>query len=81
MSGVHQPDPPGLIHDDLRLLPPWRGSSLFQDFSHSGYVLPFTVVAERRFRLRTFTWSIHKIELIHRSGVLGSVTARPGHRV
>ncbi|MUL46053.1 hypothetical protein FZI85_10145 [Mycobacterium sp. CBMA293] len=28
--GVHQPDPPGLIHDDLRLLPPWRGSSHFQ---------------------------------------------------
>lgn len=26
---VYQPDPPGLIHDDLRLLPPWRGSSLF----------------------------------------------------
>jgi hypothetical protein len=26
---VHQPDPPGLIHDDPRLLPPWRGSSLF----------------------------------------------------
>src|SRR5262249_50822384 len=25
---VYQPDPPGLIHDDLRLLPPWRGSSL-----------------------------------------------------
>jgi hypothetical protein len=30
MPGVHQPDPPGLIHDDLRLLPPWRGSSLFR---------------------------------------------------
>ena len=29
MLSVHQPDPPGLIHDDLRLLPPWRGSSLF----------------------------------------------------
>jgi|GEM_PF-6284609 len=27
--GVDQPDPPGLIHDDLRLLPPWRGSSSF----------------------------------------------------
>ena len=27
--GVHQPDPPGLIHDDPRLLPPWRGSSSF----------------------------------------------------
>ena len=26
---VYQPDPPGLMHDDLRLLPPWRGSSLF----------------------------------------------------
>src|SRR5947209_5332402 len=26
---VHQPDPPGLMHDDPRLLPPWRGSSLF----------------------------------------------------
>jgi hypothetical protein len=25
---VYQPDPPGLIHDDPRLLPPWRGSSL-----------------------------------------------------
>ena len=24
---VHQPDPPGLMHDDPRLLPPWRGSS------------------------------------------------------
>jgi hypothetical protein len=32
MPGVHQPDPPGLIHDDLRLLPPWRGSSLFWGF-------------------------------------------------
>ena len=32
MPGVHQPDPPGLIHDDLRLLPPWRGSSLFGGF-------------------------------------------------
>lgn len=29
MLGVHQPDPPGLIHDDPRLLPPWRGSSFF----------------------------------------------------
>ncbi len=28
MLRVHQPDPPGLIHDDPRLLPPWRGSSL-----------------------------------------------------
>lgn len=27
--GVFQPDPPGLKYDDLRLLPPWRGSSLF----------------------------------------------------
>ncbi|PIJ30506.1 hypothetical protein BMW24_022245 [Mycobacterium heckeshornense] len=27
---VYQPDPPGLIHDDPRLLPPWRGSSLFE---------------------------------------------------
>jgi hypothetical protein len=26
---VYQPDPPGLIHDDPRLLPPWRGSSPF----------------------------------------------------
>lgn len=26
---VSQPDPPGLIHDDPRLLPPWRGSSFF----------------------------------------------------
>ena len=26
---VNQPDPPGLIHDDPRLLPPWRGSSFF----------------------------------------------------
>lgn len=26
---MYQPDPPGLIHDDPRLLPPWRGSSLF----------------------------------------------------
>ena len=25
---VYQPDPPGLIHDDPRLLSPWRGSSL-----------------------------------------------------
>ena len=29
--GVHQPDPPGLIHDDPRLLPPWRGSSFLWD--------------------------------------------------
>ena len=26
---MYQPDPPGLIHDDPRLLPPWRGSSHF----------------------------------------------------
>ena len=26
---MYQPDPPGLMHDDPRLLPPWRGSSLF----------------------------------------------------
>src|ERR1700741_5445982 len=32
MLGVHQPDPPGLIHDDPRLLPPWRGSSLLSSF-------------------------------------------------
>ena len=39
MPGVHQPDPPGLIHDDLRLLPPWRGSSLFgAGFASSGYI-------------------------------------------
>ena len=25
---MYQPDPPGLMHDDPRLLPPWRGSSL-----------------------------------------------------
>lgn len=30
MPRVHQPDPPGLIHDDPRLLPPWRGSSHFR---------------------------------------------------
>jgi hypothetical protein len=36
MPGVHQPDPPGLIHDDLRLLPPWRGSSLFGGFFRIG---------------------------------------------
>jgi hypothetical protein len=36
MPGVHQPDPPGLIHDDLRLLPPWRGSSLFGGFFRRG---------------------------------------------
>lgn len=30
MPRVYQPDPPGLIHDDPRLLPPWRGSSLLQ---------------------------------------------------
>jgi hypothetical protein len=36
MLGVDQLDPPGLIHDDLRLLPPWRGSSLFSGkFSNS----------------------------------------------
>jgi secretion/DNA translocation related CpaE-like protein len=46
MPGVDQPDPPGLIHDDLRLLPPWRGSSLFW-----GTFIPLrviAVVAERR---------------------------------
>jgi hypothetical protein len=37
MPGVHQPDPPGLIHDDPRLLPPWRGSSLIY-----GKIIPFT---------------------------------------
>jgi hypothetical protein len=50
MPGVHQPDPPGLIHDDLRLLPPWRGSSLFWGFlSHYGYFRHCPVVAERDF--------------------------------
>ncbi|PVA22843.1 hypothetical protein DDJ76_18520 [Mycobacteroides abscessus] len=29
MPSVSQPDPPGLMHDDPRLLPPWRGSSSF----------------------------------------------------
>lgn len=29
MPSVSQPDPPGLKHDDPRLLPPWRGSSSF----------------------------------------------------
>ena len=29
MPGVHQPDPPGLIHDDLRLLPPGGGRPFF----------------------------------------------------
>lgn len=35
---VYQPDPPGLMHDDPRLLPPWRGSSHFygQLFSPHG---------------------------------------------
>jgi hypothetical protein len=32
---VYQSDPPGLMHDDPRLLPPWRGSSLL-----SGHYLP-----------------------------------------
>ena len=31
MLSVRQPDPPGLIHDDPRLLPPWRGSSFISD--------------------------------------------------
>ena len=34
MLSVHQPDPPGLIHDDPRLLPPWRGSSFFCGRTH-----------------------------------------------
>ena len=28
MPSMHQPDPPGLMYDGPRLLPPWRGSSL-----------------------------------------------------
>ena len=42
--GVHQPDPPGLIHDDLRLLPPWRGSSLFRGRSFSSRRCLFGVI-------------------------------------
>ncbi|RAU89969.1 hypothetical protein DQP56_23875 [Mycolicibacter senuensis] len=33
MLRVYRPDPPGLIHDDLRLLPPWRGSSFLTGHS------------------------------------------------
>ena len=39
--GVHQPDPPGLIHDDPRLLPPWRGSS----FIHSPFPTDWPLLA------------------------------------
>jgi hypothetical protein len=37
---VYQPDPPGLIHDDPRLLPPWRGSSLILGKFLPGCALP-----------------------------------------
>ncbi len=48
MPGVHQPDPPGLIHDDPRLLPPWRGSSFIHSPLPTDWlrlVAPSTVVA------------------------------------
>jgi hypothetical protein len=43
---VYQPDPPGLMHDDLRLLPPWRGSSLLwgQIFSGDWLIGPASAV-------------------------------------
>ena len=70
MPGVHQPDPPGLIHDDLRLLPPWRGSSLFSGvFRHRGYV-----GSSRRSCGTLFSHfglpgrSIHSSQFIHRFG-------------
>lgn len=45
MPSVSQPDPPGLMHDDPRLLPPWRGSSSFlgtfiTDFCGSPQIYP-----------------------------------------
>ena len=66
MPGVHQPDPPGLIHDDLRLLPPWRGSSLFW---------PFRDPDRRRVRqwLRN---AVFAAEVVHRCGFIHS--RRPG---
>jgi hypothetical protein len=62
MPGVHQPDPPGLIHDDLRLLPPWRGSSLFW-----GKFPPLlgSKVAERLAVGRWLPLFIHSLDLIH----------------
>ena len=38
MSDVYQPDPPGLMYDDLRLLPPWRGSSHFWGVFAGGFL-------------------------------------------
>lgn len=51
---MYQPDPPGLIHDDPRLLPPWRGSSLFSGlFRVYGPLNPTTqVVADVSSRVR-----------------------------
>lgn len=78
MPGVHQPDPPGLIHDDLRLLPPWRGSSL------SG---PFAIRYGRRARqwLRNAVFAaavIHSCGFIHSSrrsdGAMSSAARRLG---
>ncbi len=40
MPGVHQPDPPGLIHDDPRLLPPWRGSSFIHSLFPTDWLRP-----------------------------------------
>lgn len=37
IPSVFEPDPPGLKHDDPRLLPPWRGSSHFcREFADCG---------------------------------------------
>ena len=85
MPGVHQPDPPGLIHDDLRLLPPWRGSSLFTDFpSHCGYVSPSPLVAERDFHCghtTGFVWFIHRFAFVHRRRSGDGVVSSPGRRL
>ena len=70
---VYQPDPPGLIHDDPRLLPPWRGSSHFYGrflFLH-GAELSVPRVAGRRLRRR---W---RCALARRLCTLASLSTNP----
>jgi hypothetical protein len=65
---VYQPDPPGLIHDDPRLLPPWRGSSLIL-----GKFLP---------PLRPAMPGADSVSFVHRSGVVHrSLFAAGGKRL
>ena len=77
MPGVHQPDPPGLIHDDLRLLPPWRGSSLFRTLFVGRIVGEVRGSCGISFSLPSSAQPVHSSRLIHRCRNGTGVASRP----